>query len=834
LGEFLVVKDLSGSMRVPYRGLSYYNPGSLVELFAYPLKRFPELVMTNIMVKIVPPDSSNEEPPAVISPPTAPNTNLATLVKISQVRKLSAQEASRGYPVAIEGVVTYCDRTSYLQFIQDGTSGIYFDLTKIDSNLELHPGKRIRVQGFSGPGDYAPVLISQSVEVLGEAKFPAPENVSFSKLMNGDFDSQWVLLQGVVRNQWLETNSSTLALFAGDGLMKVVLHAPLPSSLATNFIDAGVEVRGVCRTIFDDHRRLQSVELEVPDWDQLTIKAPPIPDPFKLSVRPVSDLFQFHADAGEQHRARLMGVVTLSRADGSFYLQDASGGLEIQPAAGATAPTPGSMADVVGFPVIVDRAATLQEAVFHHMRGGAALEPAELKPDTVVEETLQSTLVRVQGQVLGHFSHGAEEVLTVRFGQRPIDAVLEKQSGDDRLDDIEPGALVRLTGVYEGQRSSASAGQAFRLLLRSPTDVAVLSLPTWWTVRRTLWALAAVGGVLLLALGWVRSLRRQVRQRTSELHEEIDHHRRTEARLEAEIAERKRMESEVERSHQELITASRQAGMAEVATSVLHNVGNVLNSVNVSAGLVSEKIRNSKVTNLSRVAELIKEHSGNLSIYLENDPKGKQLPQYLSRLAQHLDSEQKAILAELDSLAKNVEHIKGIVGMQQNYAKVFGSAEPIKPTELVEDALRLNGGALVRHEVKVIREYEPNLPEITVDKHKLLQILVNLICNAKKACDESLYPEKLLTVKVARSEDRLKISVIDNGVGIPKENLTRIFNHGFTTRKDGHGFGLHSGALAAKEMGGSLIAHSDGHGKGASFTVELPVQSKPAEPDPAI
>ena len=169
--------------------------------------------------------------------------------------------------------------------------------------------------------------------------------------------------------------------------------------------------------------------------------------------------------------------------------------------------------------------------------------------------------------------------------------------------------------------------------------------------------------------------------------------------------------------------------------------------------------------------------------------------------------------------------------MQQTYAKVFGSSEPVKPQELVEDALRMHSGALVRHEVRVVREYEQDLPEITVDKHKLLQILVNLISNAKKACDESPQPQKLLTVRIVNGERLLKISVIDNGVGIPPENLTRIFNHGFTTRQDGHGFGLHSGALAAKEMGGALVAQSDGRGKGANFTIELPVLDSNPKPE---
>jgi signal transduction histidine kinase len=145
--------------------------------------------------------------------------------------------------------------------------------------------------------------------------------------------------------------------------------------------------------------------------------------------------------------------------------------------------------------------------------------------------------------------------------------------------------------------------------------------------------------------------------------------------------------------------------------------------------------------------------------------------------------------------------------------------------DLVEDSLRLNDAAMSRHDVEVIREFEP-VPLMNLEKHKLLQIMVNLLRNAKYACQDSGRTDKRLTVRVANGEDRIRISVIDNGVGIPAENLTRIFNHGFTTRKDGHGFGLHSGALAAQEMGGSLTVHSDGPGQGAAFTLELPCPTR--------
>ena len=137
----------------------------------------------------------------------------------------------------------------------------------------------------------------------------------------------------------------------------------------------------------------------------------------------------------------------------------------------------------------------------------------------------------------------------------------------------------------------------------------------------------------------------------------------------------------------------------------------------------------------------------------------------------------------------------------------------------------MNASALARHDIQVIKEFHET-PPINVEKNKVLQILVNLVRNAKHSCDDSGRQEKQLTLRVTNGDDRVRLSVADNGVGIPPENLTRIFSHGFTTKKDGHGFGLHSGALAPKELGGALLAHSDGPGKGAVFTLELPCSRK--------
>jgi signal transduction histidine kinase len=292
------------------------------------------------------------------------------------------------------------------------------------------------------------------------------------------------------------------------------------------------------------------------------------------------------------------------------------------------------------------------------------------------------------------------------------------------------------------------------------------------------------------------------------------------------ITERRLAEEELERVHKQLLVASRQAGMAEVATNVLHNVGNVLNSVNVSASIVSERIRKSKCAGLTRVAALLSEHASDLTTFLTGS-QGRHLPVYLQELAAELIAERDAASGELAVLHGNVEHIKEIVAMQQSYARRSGVTDMVDIRTLVEDSLRMNEGAFSRHGVTLVRDFQ-EVPMLTLDKHKVLQILVNVIRNAKYACDESRSAEKRVTVRVRTANGTISIAVIDTGVGIPPENLARIFNHGFTTRKDGHGFGLHSCALAAKELGGSLQGESAGPGRGATFTLTLPV----TQPEP--
>ncbi len=275
----------------------------------------------------------------------------------------------------------------------------------------------------------------------------------------------------------------------------------------------------------------------------------------------------------------------------------------------------------------------------------------------------------------------------------------------------------------------------------------------------------------------------------------------------------------------ELNAKSRQAGMAEIATTVLHNVGNVLNSVNVSAELVSSQMRTSKAQGLGKVAKMMNEHVHDLSDFLTKDHKGKMLPDYLLKLAKVVAQEQQGIIEELGQLTKGIDHIKTIVAAQQSYAVAVSIVETVPVAELIDDALRMSAGLLARQEVTVVKDIA-DLPLLPLDRHRMLLILVNLINNAKQALDGVIDRSRCVTFSASLADGAvLRITVADNGNGIAPEHLARIFSHGFTTRKDGHGFGLHSCALAAQEMGGSLTVHSEGGGQGATFILDIPLDA---------
>jgi two-component system, NtrC family, sensor kinase len=279
-------------------------------------------------------------------------------------------------------------------------------------------------------------------------------------------------------------------------------------------------------------------------------------------------------------------------------------------------------------------------------------------------------------------------------------------------------------------------------------------------------------------------------------------------------------------SRSRLMQLSRDAGMADVATNVLHNIGNVMNSINVSVSCIAEKIRNSRLAGLSRLADLMRHHADDIGAFITEDPRGKQLPDYLLKLSDHWKREQDELLGELGLMGKNLEHVNSIIQAQQSARQTSAVKELTSLAQLADNALTMVYPEFERHEISVHREIA-DLPSIPMDRAKVMQILINLLTNAKKALKSRPRKDRRITLRArAAGEDRVFFEVIDNGIGIPPENTAKIFADGFTTNEDGSGIGLHYAALAAKEMGCSLTVHSEGQDRGASFSLELPVKNE--------
>ena len=301
---------------------------------------------------------------------------------------------------------------------------------------------------------------------------------------------------------------------------------------------------------------------------------------------------------------------------------------------------------------------------------------------------------------------------------------------------------------------------------------------------------------------------------------------RTNETLMQEVEERKRIQTEREELNRKLLDRSRSVGMADVASTVLHNVGNVLNSVTISVDVAMRALKRVPADDIALVASLLQQHRHELMHYLSDDVQGRQIPSYLMMLAESITQNRALVESELIGLSRNIDHIRHVVDRQVHLARSERTLwEPVRFEDLMEQALAIYRPALDRGGCEVVERYDKDL-EGSCDRHQVLQILVNLVSNAQKAMEALPDAPHRLTLQVGVAPDRpgfVRFEVMDTGMGIVNEHLSRLFTQGFTTRPDGHGIGLHSAALAAKKLGGVLQAKSDGPGRGAVFMLDLPI-----------
>ncbi len=348
-------------------------------------------------------------------------------------------------------------------------------------------------------------------------------------------------------------------------------------------------------------------------------------------------------------------------------------------------------------------------------------------------------------------------------------------------------------------------------------------------VMRTLlaWTLLAIGTYLLLRSD--SRMRKELNERKAAqdllrvAHEQLEVRviERT-AELTKEIKERHRIEQELIVANRLTASVSHRAGMAEVANSVLHNVGNVLTSVNVSVSILRDQLENTSLKDFPRSVALMHAHTEDLAQYLTTDRQGRLLPQFLEMLSAQWQSEHSMMLKETGQLENSVQHIKEIVNRQQSLSGRGGLIEHINILDVIRDVTNIHALSLTEAGV-VVREHLEHSWGILGDRIKLTQIILNLVVNAQESVVMANAEQRLIDITTRTNADAtVSLEIKDNGHGIDPGNLKNMFTYGFTTKKTGHGFGLHASALAAIEMGGKLDVSSDGMGKGAVFVLTLP------------
>ena len=456
---------------------------------------------------------------------------------------------------------------------------------------------------------------------------------------------------------------------------------------------------------------------------------------------------------------------------------------------------------------------------FPTVKGVVVIDPAHLHPAPPVDALLDGARVDGQPQRLGTALDLAPGKSRLEISYTaPALRNPERIRFRYRLDGFDR-AWNEAGGQRVAQYTNLAPGD-YRFIVEAGRDgawgraasLAITLRPHFYQTRGFL-ALAVA--IIVLAIVAVPLLRiHQLRARERELAERI-------REAVHELAER---EQRLRDTQAQLVEASRQAGRSDVATAVLHNVGNVLNSVNVSASLVNDIVGRWKTAGLVKVAGLITDHRDDLGRFFRDDHRGQRLPEYFTQLQEVLERDKTAALTELRSLMRNLDHIKIVVSSQQSHVKPGGAPETFEVHQLLEDALKLSPVSRERDAIEVVRQFDA-LPPVKLDRHKALQILVNLLANARDAVMSKATGARQIAVRVRRGAAAdFEVAIEDNGCGIAAADLDKIFQLGFTTKPDGHGLGLHYSACAALELHGKLTARSPGLGSGASFVLVLPFE----------
>ncbi len=797
---------------------------------------------------------------------------LPTLTRVEQIRKLSADQANRRYPVRLRGVVTYFDRNRPNVFVQDETGGIWVQWPQ--NGPALRAGQRVLLRGVTGQPGFAPSVYDPDVKILGEAPLPVPRRVSFEQMASTAEDARWVEIEGVVRSAQPDPGrpAQVLNVSVAGGRIRAIL--PEPDFAAGRLIDAKVRLRGVCGAQFNPRRQMTGVNLFLPHRRVIQVLDPPPADPFAVPARPIAQIHRFAIQGISTRRVRIRGVITANLRDRDVYVSDESGSLYVQLGQEAFV-RPGDVVDVIGFPGVLEARPALEDAVCRFVAPGPPPRPLALPPQSILAGQHDSELVTLEGHVVAASRLPGESIFILR-GDGAVFAASWMGADHTVLAGILPESQVRLTGICLIKPADRGSATSFRIQLRSPQDVVVLRKAPWVTADRAVSMLALLGAVVFAVLAWVRLLLRRVRRQSEILRTTI------ESTADGILV--------VDSSGKVVIANQKFAEMWRIPPDLLaaRDSRQILGHVMMQFQDPMAFLR--RVFELSRGGEeqtddVLETKDGRV-FESHSEPQrvgGRQIGRVWgfrdvtdrrraeAALLQAKEAAETASRIKSEFLA-NMSHeirtpMNGILGMTEllletplqpdqrdSLALVKSSAESL--LTVINDILdfsKIEAGKLALDEVdfrlretldgilrtfalrahqkglELAADVEPGVPDaVRGDPVRLRQVLNNLVGNALKFTDQGEVIVRVSAVRQEAGRAELQFTVRDTGIGISPADQAVIFEafaqaDGSISRKyGGTGLGLTISSRLVALMGGRLWVESElGHGSRFHFTVRL-------------
>jgi PAS domain S-box-containing protein len=507
----LLVQDKSGMIEAQTLFTRPIAPGDEVDLIGFadlgsPIPRLINAIYLRIKARAI---ESKEE------------KGLPVLTRIRQIRHLKIEEAARGYPIRIRGVITYHNPQLSMTFIQDDTDAIY--LQSLDPLLALEEGKRYEVEGFSAPGDFAPIIIKPIFHLIGAAPLPRAQILTLDQLSTGQYDCLRVQVSGIVRSVRQVGNRWCLEVFDEGKGIQVWLPNLAASEHVLSLQDARIVAQGICSIQISTWGNIAGFRVNVPSPDDIRVEEQPRSDPFSVPLRSIRDVLRYSSQSEAGHRIRIQGILLHQRPNRALYIRDSSGSIAI-PTSHILPVNSGDVLTVSGYAVPGDVAPSVEHALVKRLSSSPQISPRILPNARALYNNFHGDLVRIRARLVEQWrsAEGQNYILQdLDDKQNAFEALLESGSYGIEPPSLRNGSILELTGIYL-LRTQATQKFGFQLLLRTPQDIYILKSAPWWTLKHTYWAFAVLCALILLALAWAAMLKKRVNRQTRTIRAQVE------------------------------------------------------------------------------------------------------------------------------------------------------------------------------------------------------------------------------------------------------------------------------------------------------------------------